>query len=68
VKVVFYAETKSVVETQRRFHAHLVQGGLLAYRLCQQFEINGSVLEKKWPRPASVSTPANIEAVCVALI
>ena len=33
VKVVlFYAETKSVVATQRRFHAHLVQGGLLANR------------------------------------
>jgi hypothetical protein len=26
------------------------------------------VLEKKWPRPSSVHTPANIEAVCVALI
>ena len=34
VKVVlFYAETKSVVATQRRFRVHtLVQGGLLANR------------------------------------
>jgi len=36
--------------------------------LQKQFETNGSVLEKKRPRPASVRTPANIEAVCVALI
>jgi len=27
------------------------------YRLCQQFETNGSVLEKKRPCPASVRTP-----------
>ena len=31
VKVVlFYAETKSAIATHRRFHAHLVQDGLLA--------------------------------------
>jgi len=73
VKVVlFYVETKrSVVATQRRFRAHF--GARWApckqtiYRLCQQFETNGSVLEKKRPRPASVHTPANIEAVRVAL-
>ena len=33
VKVVlFYTETESVVATQRRFRAHLVQVGLLANR------------------------------------
>ena len=50
----------------------LVQGGTpckqTIYRLCQQFETNGSVSEKKRPCPASVRTPANIEAVGVALI
>jgi len=72
VKVVlFYAETKSVVATQRRFHAHFgtrwAPCKQTIYRLCQQFETNGSVLEKKRPRGASVRTPANIEAVRVAL-
>jgi len=72
VKVVlFYAETKSVVVTGRRFRAHFgtrwAPCKQTIYRLCQQFEINGSLLEKKRPRPASVHTPANIEAVHVAL-
>ena len=72
VKVLlFYAETKSVVATQRRFHAHFgtrwAPCKQTIYRLCQQFETNGSVLEKKWPHPASVHIPANIEAVRVAL-
>jgi len=62
--VLFYAETKSVVVTQRRFRAHF--GTRFApckqtiYRLCQQFETNGSVLEKKLPRPASVGTLVRI--------
>jgi len=30
------------------------------YRLCQQFQTNGSMLEKKRPRPASVRTPAKL--------
>ena len=71
VKVVlFYAETKSLVATQRPFCAHI--GTRWApckqtfYRLCHQFERNGSVLEKKWPHPASVRTPAN-KAVRMAL-
>jgi len=73
VKVVLlYTETKSVVETQRRFRAHFgtrwAPCKQTIYRLCQQFETNGSLLEKKQPHPASVRTPANIEAVCVALI
>jgi len=69
--VLFYAETKSVVATQRRFRAHF--GARWApckqtiYRLCQQFGTNGSVLEKKRPHPAGVRTPANIEAVHAAL-
>ena len=65
VKVVlFYVETKSVVETQRCFRAHF--GTRWApckqkiYRLCQLSETNGSVLEKKRPRPASVRTPAKL--------
>jgi len=65
--VLFYAETKSVVATQRRFRAHFGTSWApckqTIYRLCQRFETNGSVLEKKRPRPASVRTPANIEAV-----
>ena len=72
VKVVlFYAETKSVVATQRRIRTHFgtrwTPCKQAIYRLCQQFETNVSVLEKKRPRPASVRTPANIEAVRVAL-
>ena len=65
--VLFCAETKSVVTTQRSFRAHF--GARWApckqtvYRFCQQFETNDSVLEKKPPRPASVRTPADIEAV-----
>ena len=65
--VLFYAETKSVVATQRRFRAHFGTRWAACkqtiYRLCQQYETNGSVLEKKRPRPASVRTPANMEAV-----
>ena len=73
VKVVlFYTETKSVVETQRHFRAHFgtrwAPCKQTIYRLCQQFETNVSVLEMKRPHPASVRTPANIEAVHVALI
>jgi hypothetical protein len=55
VKVVlFYAETKSVVVTQRSFPAHFgtrwAPSKQTIYRLCQQFETNASVLEKKRPR------------------
>ena len=65
VKVVlFYAETKSVVETQRRFRAHFgtrwAPCKQTIYRLCQQFETDGPVLEKKRPRPASVRTPTKL--------
>ena len=65
VKVVlFYAETKSVEGTQRRFRAHFgtrwAPCKQTSYRLCQQLETNGSVLEKKRPRPASVRTPAKL--------
>jgi len=65
VKVLlFYAETKSVVETQRRYCAHFgtrwAPCEQTIYRLCQQFETNGSVLEKKRPRPASVRKPAKL--------
>ena len=72
VKVVlFYAETKSVVSTQRRFRAHFGTRSApckqTIYRLCQQFETNGSALEKKRPHPANVRTHANIEAFRVAL-
>ena len=65
VKVVlFYAETKSVVETQRRFRAQFntrwAPCKQTIYRLCQQFETNGPVLEKKRPRPASVRATAKL--------
>ena len=65
VKVVlFYAEIKSVVATQTHFRARFgtrwAPCKQAVYRLCQQFETNGSVLEKKRPRPTSVRTPANI--------
>jgi len=65
VKVVlFYIETMSVVEIQRRFLAHFATRWApckqTIYRLCQQFETNGPVLEKKRPRPASVRTLAKL--------
>ena len=65
VKVIlFYTETKSVVATQRHFCAHFgtrwAPCKQTIYRLCQQFETNGSVLEKKLPRPASVGTLARV--------
>ena len=68
VKVVlYYAETKSVVATQRRIRARFgtrwAPCKQTIHRLCQQFETNGSVLEKKRACPASVRTPANMEAV-----
>ena len=67
--VLFYAEKKSVVATQRRalFGTRWAPCKQTVYRLCQRFETNGSVLEKKRSRPASVRTPANIEAVRVVL-
>ena len=69
--VLFYAETRSVVAIQRHFRAHFgtrwAPCKQTIYRLCQQFETNGSVLEKKRSHHASVCTPANIEAVHVAL-
>jgi len=53
--VLFYAETKSVVATQRHFCAHFdtrwASCKQTIYRLCQQFETNGCVLEKKRPHP-----------------
>ena len=70
VKVVlFYAETESVVATQRcaHFGTRWAPCKQTIYRLCQQFETNGSVLEKKRLCPASVRTPANFEAVHMAL-
>ena len=65
VKVVlFYAETKSLVETQRGFRAHFgtrwAPCKQTIYRLRQKFETNGSVLEKKRLRTASVRTPAKL--------
>jgi hypothetical protein len=67
----FFTETKSVVETQRRFCARF--GMLWApapktiHRLHQQFQQDGTVLEKKCVHAASVRSPQNIEAVRVAM-
>ena len=65
VKVVlFYAETKIVAATQRCFRAHFgtrwVPCKQTICGLCQQFETNGSVSEKKRPHPTSVRTPVRI--------
>jgi len=64
-------QKQSVVATQRRFLAHFgtrwAPCKQTICRLCQQFENNGSVLEKKQPLPASVRTPANFEVVRMAL-
>ena len=71
VVVLQYAETKGVVVSEGRFRAHFgtrwAPCKQTIYTLCQQFETNGSVSEKQRPRPASVRTPADIEAVHVAL-
>ena len=57
VKVVlFYAETKSVVATQRRVHAHFgtLQGGLLANRQFTDFANDLKLMVLCWRRSGRV--------------
>jgi hypothetical protein len=69
--VLFFAETKRDVETQRRFRARFgtrwAPAPKTIHRLHQQFQQDGTVLEKKRARAASVRSPHNIEAVRVAM-
>jgi hypothetical protein len=69
--VLFCTETRSVVVTQRRFHAHFqtrwVASFKTIHKLCNQFNNDGSVLERKRRRPSSVRSLESIDAVRVAL-
>jgi hypothetical protein len=76
--VLFFTETRGVVVTQRLFHA-LTQRlfdarfqtrwapSLKIHKLYNQFNNNGSVLERKHHWPSSVCSPENIDTVRVAL-
>jgi hypothetical protein len=69
--VLFFAETKCVVETQRWFRAHFgtqwAPAPKTIHRLHQQFQQDGTVLEKKCECGTSVRSPQNIEAIRVAM-
>ncbi|PSN53785.1 hypothetical protein C0J52_06236 [Blattella germanica] len=68
--VLLYAETKSVVLTQRCFHQHFNTRWAPAkntiYRLYRQFETNG-MPEPKQPRVSQIRSPENIDAMRVAM-
>lgn len=69
--VLLFAETKSVTATQRCFRTHFCTRwapcAQTIRRLHQQFEVTGSVLERKRQHVPTVRSPQNIEAVRVAL-
>jgi hypothetical protein len=69
--VLFFAETRSVVVTQRRFHARFQTRWAPSFkttrRLYNQFNNDGSVLERRRHRPSSVRSPENTDALRVAL-
>jgi hypothetical protein len=66
--VLFFTETRSVLVTQRlflvHFHTRLAPSFKIIHKHCNN---DGSVLERKRRRPASVPSPENISAVWVAL-
>jgi hypothetical protein len=68
--VLFFTETRSVVVTQRWFHAHFQMQWAPSFRiihkLYNQLNSGGSVLEKKCHRPSSARSLENV-TVTVAL-
>jgi hypothetical protein len=71
VQTVLFAESKSIMATQRGFRARFVTRWAPSPKtirmLHQQFQQNGSVLERKRGRAASVRTAQNIDAIRVAM-
>jgi hypothetical protein len=69
--VLFFSETRSAVVTQRRFRVHFqtqwAPSFKTIYKLYNQFNKEGSLLERKRRRPWSVRFPENVDAVRVAL-
>jgi hypothetical protein len=65
--VLLFAESKSIVATQRGFVTRWAPSPKTIRRLHQQFQQNGSVLERNCGRAASVHTAQNIDAVRVAM-
>jgi hypothetical protein len=69
--VLFFTETGSVVITQRRVHAHFQTRWAPSFKtirkLYNQFNNDGSVLERKRRWSSSVRSPENIDDVRVAL-
>jgi hypothetical protein len=67
----FFTETRSVVVTQRQFHAHFQMQWAPSFKTIHkpynQFNNDGSVLEKKCRWPSSVHSQENTDAVRVAL-
>jgi hypothetical protein len=67
----FYTETRSVVVTQRWFHAHFqvqwVPSFKMIHKLYNQLNNDGSLLERKLFQPSSVHSPENTDAVEVVL-
>jgi hypothetical protein len=65
--VLFFIETRSVVVTQRWFRAHFqtrrAPSFKTIHKLHNQFNNDGSVLERKRRRPSSVRSLENIDAV-----
>jgi hypothetical protein len=62
--VLFFTETRSVVVTQRWFHAHFqtrwAPSFKTIHKLYNQFNNNGSVLEMERLRPSSMRSPENV--------
>jgi hypothetical protein len=69
--VLFFAETRSVVVTKRRFHAHFqmrwAPSCKTIHKLYNQLKIGGPVLERKRHWPSTVHFPENVGAIRVAL-
>jgi hypothetical protein len=61
--VLFFTEIRNVVVTQRRFRAHFqtrwVPSLKTIRKLYNQFNNDGSMLERKRRRPSSVRSPEN---------
>jgi hypothetical protein len=68
---LFFIETGSVLVTQRRFRAHFQTRWAppfkTVHKLHNQFNNDGSVLERKRRRPSSVRSLENIDAIRVTL-
>jgi hypothetical protein len=69
--VLFFTEARSVVVTQRRFRAHFQTQWVCSFKtihnLYNQFNNDGSMLERKRFQPSSVRSPENTDALTVVL-